>query len=179
MTMMEAVEHVFKNYANFSGRARRSEYWYFVLFNFLVWLVFAVLGHMTLTRTVGPGVESVINIFRIIYALGVVTPGLAVGWRRMHDTGRPGWFSLAPLIISVMAIFTILSSPDSDVASVGMAVLSLVQIGLALAVFVCLSTNGDRGENKYGPDPKAEAAPEASKAPEAESAPEEKAPWEY
>ncbi len=77
--------HVFKNYANFKGRARRSEYWSFVLLNFIATLVvsfvFRKLHH--------PGLS-------IFYTLGTLVPAFAVTIRRLHDTGRSGWWMWAP-----------------------------------------------------------------------------------
>ena len=84
MSFKQAVSSVFHNYANFSGRARRSEYWYFVLFNLIVGVVLgiidAILGGDTLLVSVISGV----------YSLAVLVPSLAVCWRRLHDIGKSG-----------------------------------------------------------------------------------------
>lgn len=79
---------VLQNYVNFEGRARRSEYWYFFLFNVLISVVLAVLGNM---------VSSKLNILSNIYGLAVLLPGIAVAIRRMHDVGKSGWFCLIPI----------------------------------------------------------------------------------
>jgi len=101
---------VWQNYATFSGRARRSEYWYFFLFNvsalILLSFIGAAMGNM---------------IFYALYALAALIPGIAVAVRRMHDVGKSGWFAIVP-IYNLILVFT----------------------------------EGDRGENEYGPDPKAE-----------------------
>ena len=87
MGMKEAVTNVFNNYFNFEGRARRSEYWYFCLFNILVGLVFAAL--IAMVREGGV-------LYRLFYglsslfSLAVFIPGLAVCWRRLHDIGKSG-----------------------------------------------------------------------------------------
>ena len=65
-----------KKYVDFSGRATRSEYWYFFLMNSLVGLVLGIMGLYNLSN---------------IYSLFVLIPGLAVFVRRMHDIGRSGW----------------------------------------------------------------------------------------
>lgn len=85
MTFIEAVKHVFTNYAKFSGRARRSEYWYFFLFNFVVSLLLSYIL---------PAVSGV-------YSLAVLIPSLALSWRRLHDIGKAGgWYfiCLVPLV---------------------------------------------------------------------------------
>jgi len=103
------------NYANFSGRARRSEYWYFTLFNVLAIILLALLGLVT----------GIFFVFYLVYIIAMIIPSLAVSVRRLHDTGKSGWFIL----------------------------LGLVPLGgLVLLVFYCIE--GDRGPNEYGPDPK-------------------------
>lgn len=77
---------VLQNYATFSGRARRSEYWYFFLFNMIISFVLGVIGGLTEMIFLGN-----------IYSLAVLIPGIAVGVRRMHDVGKSGWFLLIPI----------------------------------------------------------------------------------
>ena len=84
MGFKEAVIKVFNNYANFSGRARRSEYWYFFLFT---GLVTGVLGAL------GGNPENGRNIFTVLsslFSIAVFIPNLAVVWRRLHDIGKSG-----------------------------------------------------------------------------------------
>jgi len=83
---------VLKKYAVFSGRARRSEYWYFFLFNILIAIALVFLGaliHNTILNT--------------LYSLVVLIPGIAVGVRRMHDVGKSGWYLLIPIYSLVLA----------------------------------------------------------------------------
>ncbi len=77
---------VFENYATFSGRARRSEYWYFILFHFIVTIILSVIG-----VTLG----SMIPYY--LYNVAVIIPGIALGVRRMHDVGKSGWYLLIPI----------------------------------------------------------------------------------
>lgn len=81
MGFTDAVKSVFSKYATFSGRARRSEYWYFYLFVTLVELVLSVLS--TFLGQLALGLSG-------IWALAILVPELAVLWRRLHDTGRSG-----------------------------------------------------------------------------------------
>ncbi len=103
---------VFENYANFEGRARRAEYWYFVLFNIIISFALGFIGGM-------------INFefLSTIYSLAVLVPSIAVAIRRMHDVGKSGWFCLIPIYNIVLAV-----------------------------------TEGEKGANQYGPDPKNPAA---------------------
>ncbi len=88
MSFTEAISSVFRQYANFSGRARRSEFWFFYLFNTVVGLILNILAF----------VVPVLAILGGIYSLAVLVPGLAVSWRRMHDIGRSGAWNLICLV---------------------------------------------------------------------------------
>ena len=92
---------VLKKYAVFSGRACRKEYWYFILFNAIASIVFAVIGNIL-------GIGN--NIMRI-YNLAVLIPGIAVGVRRLHDTNRSGWWLLVPI---ANFIFWVQNSQNGD-----------------------------------------------------------------
>ena len=88
---------VLKKYAEFSGRARRTEYWMFVLFNLIA---YAILGV----------VERILDVqgyLSAIYGLAVLIPSLAVSVRRLHDTDRSGWWLLLGLIPFIGAIVLI------------------------------------------------------------------------
>ena len=95
--------HVLKNYATFSGRARRKEYWMFFLFNVLISLGLGVLDVVAGTYSV----EYETGFFSGLYSLLVLIPGIAVGVRRLHDTNRSGWWILISLIpiIGVLVLF--------------------------------------------------------------------------
>lgn len=101
---------VLQNYATFSGRARRKEYWMFFLFNIIVSFVFGFICGLI-------GIPELANL----YTLAVLLPSIAVGVRRMHDVGKSGWFLLIPIYNFILAV-----------------------------------TEGDKGENQYGTDPKTE-----------------------
>lgn len=107
MTFSQSIKTCFaKKYATFSGRASRSEYWYFVLFNFLINVVFEVLAcifmgaafasnFMTGRADFGEiiaGPFLFVFLVYLIYSLACIIPGLAVTVRRLHDTGRSGWW---------------------------------------------------------------------------------------
>jgi uncharacterized membrane protein YhaH (DUF805 family) len=109
-----------KKYAVFSGRSRRKEYWMFTLVNFVIAVVIGFIEGLI----GGPG------FIGTIYALAVLTPGLAVGIRRLHDTGRSAWWVLIGLVPLIGAI--------------------------VLIIFLVQDSNP--GENRYGPNPKAAMA---------------------
>ena len=102
MGFMDAVKSVFGQYANFSGRARRSEYWYFVLFNFLISFVLGFIGGL-----LGEKIGTVFTVISGLWSLVVLIPSLAVAWRRLHDIGRSGAYFLLILIPLVGAILLI------------------------------------------------------------------------
>ncbi|MEZ4660976.1 MAG: DUF805 domain-containing protein [Caldilineaceae bacterium] len=84
---------VLKKYAVFSGRARRAEYWYFVLFNVIISIVLAVVDLI-----LGTGGDTGVGILGALYSLAVLLPSLGVSVRRLHDTGRSGWWLLLGII---------------------------------------------------------------------------------
>lgn len=91
MGLVEAIQMCLSKYANFTGRASRSEYWWFFLFVVIVEIMCNILG---LFGTIG-------KVFGYLIDLAFVVPMLAVSWRRMHDIGKGGgwWFiNLIPLV---------------------------------------------------------------------------------
>ena len=92
-----------KKYAEFSGRSRRMEYWYFVLFNLIVFIVLELIDALLGTFNVVQGV----GLLSGIYGLAVLIPTLAVTVRRLHDIDRTGWWifiNLIPLIGSIVLL---------------------------------------------------------------------------
>jgi uncharacterized membrane protein YhaH (DUF805 family) len=120
MTLQEAVKSVLANYANFSGRARRSEYWYWALAVFIVEII--VLGVRAVSPTLG-------QLLYILVLLATLVPTLAVGVRRLHDTGRTGWWLL----------------------------IALIPIIGAIVLIVFFVQDSAPGSNEFGPSPKGEA----------------------
>ena len=92
-----------KMYAVFQGRARRKEYWYFILFNIIVSTALAFLDRMTGTFVADTG----FGILSAIYTLAVIIPGIAVSVRRLHDTNRSGWWFLIT-IVPILGFFVFL-----------------------------------------------------------------------
>jgi uncharacterized membrane protein YhaH (DUF805 family) len=119
---------VLKKYAVFNGRARRKEYWMFVLVNFLIALVIGLLaaiaaGFDVHSNTIlGTGV----NCLSSLYSLAVLLPSLAVSVRRLHDIGKSGWWLLVGLIPLIGWIWSL----------------------------ILMVTDSQPGVNQYGPNPK-------------------------
>jgi len=92
---------VLKQYADFVGRARRKEYWMFVLFN----MIFAIIA-MMLDNVLGIAMEGIYyGPLYGIYLLAIILPSLAVAVRRLHDIGKSGWMILITLIPLIGAIW--------------------------------------------------------------------------
>lgn len=106
--------NVLKNYATFTGRARRKEYWMFTLFNVIAVIILSILdGILGLVSY-----ETGLGILSGLYSLAVLLPSLAVLVRRLHDTDRSGWWALIGLIpligTIVLLVFTCLDSKSGD-----------------------------------------------------------------
>lgn len=90
---------VIENYANFEGRARRKEYWMFILVNSIISVVLGFVDGIA-GLTFGPGKTGILGL---IYSLAVLVPSFAAGVRRMHDVGKSGWYVLIPFYNIILA----------------------------------------------------------------------------
>ena len=105
MSFTEAIQTCFSKYATFEGRARRSEYWYFFFFSFIVTMVISVLVNAL----------SLPSFISGLVSLALLVPGLAVAWRRLHDIGKSGaWYFLGLIPIIGTIILLIWLCKDSD-----------------------------------------------------------------
>ena len=110
------------NYVNFSGRARRSEYWYFILCYYIITILAVVIDN-----TLGLANDLTgYGFITLAVMLGHILPSISLVVRRLHDVGKSGWFYFIALIPIIGGIW--------------------------LLVLFC--TEGTKGENKYGADPK-------------------------
>ena len=140
MEFGESIKVYFNKFADFTGRARRSEFWWFYLFSQLV-------GSFTC------GIGSLVCFI----------PMMAVSVRRLHDTNRSGWWYFIPLILSV--IFTAVMVPlgiigankgnvSDHEAIIMISVFSIAILALSIMLIIFYCQDSDRSENKYGPSPK-------------------------
>jgi uncharacterized membrane protein YhaH (DUF805 family) len=103
---------VLKKYTVFDGRAHRTEYWMFVLFNVIITIVLGLIDRLV-------GISGVLSG---IYGLAVLIPGIAVGIRRLHDTNRSGWWlliSLVPVIGTIVLIVFMVQDGQPDTNQYG------------------------------------------------------------
>ena len=113
---------VLRKYFVFEGRSRRKEYWMFVLFSILISIVLTVVERVTGLYSA----ENGMGFLSSIYSLAILIPSISVGVRRLHDTGKSGWWILIGLIPFIGTI--------------------------VLIVFFVMDS--DPGQNEYGPNPK-------------------------
>jgi uncharacterized membrane protein YhaH (DUF805 family) len=121
------------NYANFDGRASRSEYWYYALFNFIVIIAFYILSTIGIFMaassddgSAGGAISIISTIAMALWGLGTFIPSLAVAVRRLHDIGKSGWWYF----------------------------IVLIPCGIGAIWFLILMVTGsDMTENQYGPVP--------------------------
>lgn len=122
------LDTVKNNYANFNGRATRSQYWYFVLFYVLISIVLTLVDTFAINPLLGMTPEEAANggILSVLFALAMLLPQIGLGVRRLHDIGKMGWWYLIVFI-------------------------PIVGVLVLLFFFV---TDSQAGENKYGANPK-------------------------
>ncbi|MDR1156388.1 MAG: DUF805 domain-containing protein [Bacteroidales bacterium] len=143
--------NVLRHYADFSGRARPKEFWMFVLFNIIFGLAFALIdvavNELTDRRTVG-------FVCRTMYQAVVFLPLLAVMVRRLHDSGRSGWWLLPGLFLALRftCVPSVLLARSRD--NTWMVILGFVYIASVIWMAVLMLQNSDQGDNRYGSDPK-------------------------
>lgn len=164
--LADAVRICFQKYADFSGRAPRSEYWWWRLFVLLVNLALGFLAGAVHTI---PDMKILVPAMKGLFSLGIFLPDLAVTVRRLHDTGRSGWWLAG--IIALTTFIVALAIPllamiganrehglPADTGIPPGLPLALVASGLILLIYVivmiiwyCLP--GTKGQNRFGHDP--------------------------
>lgn len=152
MSFGEAIKSVFFKYGTFSGRACRSEYWYFFLFNLI-----AAIG-LSLLAVINPSLK----ILSPIYSLAVFIPGLAVAVRRLHDIGKSGWtmliFMIQSIIFSIILSLYFFKASDgndpSTLLTILLGIFGLITFALAIIFIVWMCKDSQHSDNQYGPNPK-------------------------
>jgi uncharacterized membrane protein YhaH (DUF805 family) len=125
--LSEALKSFWSNYRNFKGRARRSEYWFIQLFLVVTNLAAAVIDFVLMNgdveRFIANGGGGIVGL---IWILATIVPAVAVLVRRLHDTGRSGWWAL----------------------------IGFVPVAGAIALLVFTVADSEARQNSYGPSPK-------------------------
>jgi uncharacterized membrane protein YhaH (DUF805 family) len=103
------LDTIKNRYAKFDGRATRSEYWYFILFYFILALIVTLVDVLVINPMLGltPEQAQQGGILQIILGLGLLIPTLALTIRRLHDIGKSGWWFLIVLIPIIGALVLI------------------------------------------------------------------------
>ena len=172
MTIQDSVKTCIRKYADFSGRATRAEYWWWVLATILASFAVGAVDSFISFVTSSYGYSPLSTIF----GLAVLLPDLAVTCRRLHDIGKSGWWQLLWVVLAVLAIIPIivgaiiglsgLLTGDGEWGEwwaaiswapivIGILIALLVWIGLVIWWLVWMVKQGQAGPNHYGPDPRA------------------------
>lgn len=182
LTFKEAFVKVLKeNYCNFQGRARRSEYWWWALAQFIIVLgleiLLMIIGVATflagdLAQNPGPPIALLITLGAILVlaCLALFLPTLGVQVRRLHDIGKSGWWILLPFGVSIASaiiqltltagIAAIANAGNGPAAAAGISTIfislicSLMQIGATIFLIVLYCKDSEPGINKWGDSPK-------------------------
>ncbi|SLN46401.1 Inner membrane protein YhaH [Pseudoruegeria aquimaris] len=179
MTFTQSIQTCFRKYVTFSGRASRSEYWWFFLFGLLGSAAAGILDgalfgtpvvETTVTDTSVSGSVENDGPIASLFSLVILLPSLAVGWRRMHDTGRSGLYLLYPLIvwIGILAFLGATLMLGGATGGLGLSGLAAAIGGLSVLILIpafiilliapllvlwWLTRPSQPGTNAYGPHP--------------------------
>ena len=135
MNFIEAIQSCFKKFADFKGRASKSEFWFFLLFEFIYMFIAGFL-----LGAVGVTSEETIGIATLILMIPVLVPGIAVTARRIHDFDRSGW----------MQCIFIPGFIADEYLGTGYVIWFVTVVIFA----IYCSQNGTNGKNKFGAKPK-------------------------
>ncbi|MCC5992388.1 MAG: DUF805 domain-containing protein [Rhodobacteraceae bacterium] len=145
----QAVSVSLTRYFTFSGRASRSEFWYFFLFTILIGLLAGFLDGVLF----GYSWDDEFSPLSNSVSLALLIPSLSVGWRRLHDTGRSGWwiggFWLAVMVTGVLIGIGAVSGSAGTMGMLGaLSGLGVLVYFIVMLVFLC--SKGDPGPNRFG-----------------------------
>ncbi|MBF9058435.1 DUF805 domain-containing protein [Rhodobacterales bacterium HKCCSP123] len=168
MGLIEATRTCMSKFATFSGRASRSEYWWFLLAVVIASVVLSVVESILFSTEENSG-QPLTGIFQLI----MFVPLLAAAWRRLQDSGRPGWYALLPMLFSlafvVVTLFGVFAvsvvveggEPAGDEARgllsliglSGLMIMGAIQIAVSVLMLWWLTRPSELGTNAYGPAP--------------------------
>ena len=169
----QAFKNFWKNYANFKGRARRSEYWWMMLWNFIFSLpaiVLMAIGYMFMIvgaisdpddpdlapMAIGLIILFISGIYGLIYFLATLVPYLSLLVRRFHDAGRGTVLPIIIFIISVVLsifiqVYGNLSGPDLTLDYIiVLMIVSVISLAMGVYTIVIACLDSKKGRNKYG-----------------------------
>ena len=168
---MKYFLYCLKHYADFGGRARRSEYWYFQLFNFLI-----EIGIYLIVLAIKEVIGIDLGFLRFVYPIALFIPNLAVSARRLHDTNRSGWWQLLTIITGLimygfvmtfaylLCLYVIWGADmrgfsifrEEKLLSILLFVSIICHIAAEILLLVWYCRDSQQGVNRFGPNPKEE-----------------------
>ena len=163
-----------KQYADFSGRARRKEYWWFMVINFIISMVLVIGWLIPLIKLgynyAATGVEDIDEMeimltamkspflyIYMLYYLAIIIPSIAVTVRRLHDIGKSGYWAF--LIYGGSFLGSISQYSLQTTNTLAYIIIALTCFVIIIISLVWMFTNSDYGPNQYGPNPKGEGNP--------------------
>lgn len=172
MSFVDSIRTCLSKYITFSGRASRPEYWWFLAFIIITSVILGMVDGALFG--IDPITQQANRVFASLFGLATFLPLLAASWRRMHDSGKPGWYLLLPMLISfAFMAFTMMgvigfsgmenAGVNQDLlrgsamllGMTSMIVGGAVQLVLSILLLWWLTRPSDAEENEYGPVPAA------------------------
>lgn len=145
-----AKRPVLEKYADFTGRAPRAEYWWYVLGIIIVGTITTIIDGII-------GLSGMVLGFygplTCLLWLATIVPSLAVGARRLHDTNRSGWLQLLAYAPYGLLLLLRVTTGGGFATAALMGVIGLIAMACAVVLIVFLALPGTPGENRYGPNP--------------------------
>ncbi len=136
MSFVESIKICLtKKYSSFSGRASRSEFWFFYIFILIGYIIC-----FTLIMTIS------FNLFwlMVVFILGMIVPAIAVTTRRLHDINKSGWFQFLPFPVGILERVAATSSESLEILFL------IIGLVLYIYLFILYCTDGDKKNNRFG-----------------------------
>ena len=155
MTPVDWAKRPIQKYADFTGRAPRAEYWWYVLAIVILGIVLTIIESILGLRGMVLGIYGPLTV---LFWLATIVPGLAVSVRRLHDTNRSAWWLLLMVPYLLSAVMMAMAVAGGGFAAVGTAgMLGIVGLVCAIVLLVFMVLPSTPGANSYGPNPYADA----------------------
>ncbi len=141
-----------KNYANFEGRARRKEYWLFILVSLLIVSVLIIIDTFIEEKF-----NLKVDILSTLYSLFILIPSLSVTTRRLHDIDKNGWWQLISIIPNILTNFLVMEKRIYTSSIIGLILTLIILLSSIIGliwILLYMVREGQSGDNKYGEDPK-------------------------
>lgn len=154
MSPVDWAKRPLQKYADFTGRAPRPEYWWYVLGLIIAAIVLSIVEGIIGLKGMVLGIYGPLTL---LLWLGTIVPSLSAGTRRLHDSNRSGWWQL--LAYGPYALLLLLSpATGAGFGAIALAgIVSLLALICAIVVLVFMVLPGTPGDNRYGPSPYGEA----------------------